>query len=59
MCPHYNESQKCCAIFKTTQNSYNDSNYCHEERYSYKDCPNYKQLCQTCGGNLPAPSYYK
>ena len=33
MCPYYNESQKCCAIYKTTQNSYNDANYCHEQTY--------------------------
>lgn len=47
MCPYYNESQKCRANYKTTQNSYNDANYCHEERYSYKDNNYAKHMVET------------
>ena len=59
MCPYYDENRKICAIYKTTQNSSNESDYCKECRYSYKDCPNYKQVSQVYGGNPPSPSYYK
>ena len=55
MCPYYHESQHYCKIYNTTQNSSNDANYCHECRYSYTECPNFKQLSQSYGGNPPPP----
>lgn len=55
MCPYYNETQHYCKIYKTTQNSSNDWDYCHEARCSYTECPNYKQLSKVYGGNPPPP----
>lgn len=59
MCPYYYEGGRYCAIYKTTQDSYNDSHYCHECGGYYRDCPNYKQLERVYNGNPPPPSYYK
>ncbi len=58
MCPYYNDSQKTCKIYKTSQNESNRQDYCLECRCSYRDCPNYKQLEKVYNGNPPPPSHY-
>ena len=59
MCPYYYERGQYCAIYKTAQNSSNDSYYCHECAGCWRDCPNYKQLSNTYNGNPPPATYYK
>ena len=60
MCPYYQENYGgYCAIYKTTQNSHNDSYYCHGCGGYWRECPNYKQLCSMYNGNPPPPSHYK
>ena len=58
MCPYYNENAGVCKIYKTSQDNYHKDAYCRECRYSFKDCPNYKQLEKVYGGNPPPPSHY-
>ena len=58
MCPYHNESQKTCKIYKTTQTESHRQDYCLEYRCSYRDCPNFKQLCKVYNGNPPSPHNY-